>query len=133
MARQNADPTPIGHPIFAQPRPTADPTRFRIRRPSDDAAYRTIDQLNAESKLAPLPFPSPRGGAEPVFTLAEALGANGADIVKRIAAAGQLVFHSVGDTGSVRGPQNQSPTRCWPTSTRKRQRTCRSSSSTSVT
>jgi hypothetical protein len=106
MARRNADPTPIGHPIFAQPQPTADPTRFRIRRPSDDAAYRTIDQLNAESKLAPLPFPSPRGGVEPVFTLAEALGASGADIVKRIAAAGQLVFHSVGDTGSVRGAQN---------------------------
>jgi hypothetical protein len=76
MARRNADPTPIGHPIFAQPQPTADPTRFRIRRPSDDAAYRTIDQLNAESKLAPLPFPSPRGGVEPVFTLAESLSGN---------------------------------------------------------
>jgi hypothetical protein len=107
MARRNADPTPIGHPIFAEPQPTADPTRFRVRRPSDDAAYQTIDELNAESRLAPLPFPSPRGGVEPVFTLADALGADGADIVERIAAAGQLVFHSVGDTGSVRGLQNQ--------------------------
>jgi Calcineurin-like phosphoesterase len=104
---ENTDPTPIGHPIFGQPKPTPDPTQFRIKHPSDDAAYKTIDQLNAEHKLGPVPFPPPRGLPEPVLTLAQVLGPSGADIVKRIEASGQLVFHSVGDTGSVKGPENQ--------------------------
>lgn len=57
----NTEPSPMGKPVFAQPQPTADPTQFHIRHPSDDAAYKTIDQLNAEHKLGPMPFPAPRG------------------------------------------------------------------------
>jgi hypothetical protein len=53
-----------------------------------------------------MPFPAPRGGAEPVLTLAQVLGPDGDDAVKRI--KDQLVFHAVGDTGSTRGPHNQS-------------------------
>jgi hypothetical protein len=104
----NVDPTPIDHPVFAQPQPTADPTQFRLRHPSDDAAYKTIDALNAEHKLGPMPFPAPRGGTEPILTLAQVLGPSGDEAIKRIAASGQLVFHAVGDTGSTRGPHNQS-------------------------
>ena len=95
-------------PVFAQPQPTADPTQFHIRHPSDDAAYKTIDQLNAEHKLGPMPFPAPRGGTEPVLTLAQVLGPDGDAAVNRMTKAGQLVFHAVGDTGSTRGPHNQS-------------------------
>ena len=53
--RQNR-PDPVAGPVFAQPKPTADPTRFRIEHPSDGAAYKTIDALNAEHKLGPIPF-----------------------------------------------------------------------------
>lgn len=102
----NTDPSPVAGPVFAQPKPTADPTRFRIEHPSDGAAYKTIDALNAEHKLGPIPFPAPRGGTEPVLTLAEVLGKTGDDVVKAITKAGQLVFHAVGDTGSVKGPEN---------------------------
>jgi len=105
---ENVDPTPIDHPVFAQPQPTGDPTRFRLRHPSDAAAYKTIDELNAEHKLGPMPFPAPRGGTEPVLTFAQVLGPSGDEAVKRIEASGQLVFHAVGDTGSTRGPHNQS-------------------------
>jgi Calcineurin-like phosphoesterase len=104
----NTEPSPIGKPVFAQPQPTADPTQFHIRHPSDDAAYKTIDQLNAEHKLGPMPFPAPRGGTEPVLTLAQVLGPDGDAAVNRMTKAGQLVFHAVGDTGSTRGPHNQS-------------------------
>ena len=62
---ENTDPTPTGRPVFAQPQPTADPTQFRVRHPSDNAVYKTIDALNAEHKLGPMPFPAPRGGTEP--------------------------------------------------------------------
>jgi calcineurin-like phosphoesterase family protein len=106
--RDATEPTSIGQPVFAQPKPTADPTKFRIRHASDDAAYRAIDALNAQHKLGPMPFPAPRGGTEPVLTLAGVLGKSGPDMVKAITKAGQLVFHAVGDTGSTRGPENQS-------------------------
>jgi hypothetical protein len=104
----NTEPSPMGKPVFAQPQPTADPSQFHIRHPSDDAAYKTIDQLNAEHKLGPMPFPAPRGGTEPVLTLAQVLGPDGDAAVNRMTKAGQLVFHAVGDTGSTRGPHNQS-------------------------
>ena len=105
---ENVNPTPIGNPVFAQPQPTADPNHFRIRHPSDSAIYKTIDELNAEHKLGPIPFPTPRGGTEPVLTLAQVLGASGEEAVKQIAAGDQIVFHAVGDTGSTRGPHDQS-------------------------
>jgi hypothetical protein len=104
----NSDPVPTEGPVFAQPQPTPDPTQFRVPHPSDLQAYAEIDALNRAHKLGPLPFPPPRGLPEPRLTLAEVLGAKGEDVIKEITAAGRLVFHSVGDTGSTRGPENQS-------------------------
>ena len=102
----NSASTPVAGPVFAQPSPTADPRQFRIKHPSDAAAYKTIDALNAQHKLDPIQFPAPRGGVEPVLTLAQVLGKTGDDAVKAIAKSGQLVFHAVGDTGAVKGPEN---------------------------
>lgn len=48
-----------------------------------------------------------RGTDEPVLTLAEALGREGDKIVAQIEHAEQIVFHSLGDTGSTRGPESQ--------------------------
>lgn len=104
-----ADPTQprmLDRPVFAQPQPTADPTVFRVPHPSDAAAYKEIDKLNAEHKLFPLPFPAPRGGVEPQLSLAEVMGGN-ATAVDRITAAGQLVFHALGDCGNTTGPATQ--------------------------
>ncbi|MDE1008536.1 MAG: metallophosphoesterase, partial [Paraburkholderia fungorum] len=99
-------PRMLDRPVFAQPQPTADPTVFRVPHPSDDAAYKEIDLLNAEHKLFPLPFPAPRGGVEPQLTLADVMGGN-ATAIDRITAAGQLVFHALGDCGSTKGPTTQ--------------------------
>jgi hypothetical protein len=104
----NTVPTAVAGPVFAQPKPTADPTRFLVKHPSDDNVFKTINVLNAQHKLGPLPFPTSRGGTEPVLTLAQALGKAGDDAVKAIAKAGQLVFHAVGDTGCVSGSENTS-------------------------
>jgi Calcineurin-like phosphoesterase len=99
-------PRSIGHPVFGQPLPTADPARFRIRHPSDNEAYREIDELNREHAIKPLPFPAPRGLPEPHLTLEEVFGGNSAAI-NNIERSGQLVFHSTGDCGSTRGPGSQ--------------------------
>ena len=40
--------------------------------------------------------------------MTQVLGPNGDDVVKRDTQSGQLVFRSIGDTGSTRGPENQS-------------------------
>ena len=100
-------PVVIGHPSFAQPRPTPDPTKFEVRHPSDSPAYKRIDLLNREHKLAPMPFPPPRGLPEPKLTLAAVLGASGRSAEQKITAAGQIVFHATGDTGNTRGPESQ--------------------------
>src|ERR1700761_4799254 len=94
-------------PSFAQPEATPDPTKFVVYHPTDAAAYREIDKLNREHKLVPTPFPAPRGLPEPRLTLAEVLGPSGASAVQKITSAGQMVFHSVGDTGNTRGPETQ--------------------------
>jgi hypothetical protein len=45
---------------------------------------------------------------EPVLTLEQVYGSAGAAKMAAIHQAGQIVFHSVGDTGSVVGPGTQS-------------------------
>jgi hypothetical protein len=101
------EPRRLATPVFAQPEPTADPTIFKIKHPSDDAAYKVIDQLNAEHKLKPLPFPMPRGeGPEPQITLAQVFGNNSA-AMSNIERQQQITFHATGDCGSTRGPKTQ--------------------------
>jgi hypothetical protein len=99
-------PRVLAQPVFSQPQATPDPAVFRVPHPSDDAAYKEIDKLNAEHKLFPLPFPTPRGGVEPTLTLAEVMGGN-VTAIDRINAGGQLVFHATGDCGSTKGPASQ--------------------------
>jgi hypothetical protein len=102
-----SEPRVLAKPVFAQPEPTPDPKKFEVKHPSDNPAYKQIDALNREHKLAPLPFPAPRDLPEPTLTLAAVLGENENTLQKRLAANGQVVFHAVGDTGSTRGPDNQ--------------------------
>ena len=96
----------LAHPVFAQPEPTPDPQTFRVKHPSDAAAYQEIDQLNKEHKIRALPFPAPRGGSEPQLTLLEVLGGS-RTAIETITARGQIVFHATGDCGSTRGPKTQ--------------------------
>lgn len=88
-----------GQPIFAQPQPSPDPTGFKD--PVTDQSEKGINSLE--------PVPEPVGnGTEPILTLEQVYGSTGADKVQAIQNAGQIVFHSVGDTGSVVGPATQS-------------------------
>ncbi len=93
---------PTDDPQFGQPAPSPDPTGFRI--PVTD----TGDYSKVNAKLLQS-VPPPRGGAtEPVLTLQEVFGSAGAAKTAAIEQAGQIVFHAVGDTGSVKGPSSQS-------------------------
>jgi len=88
-----------GDPVFSQPKPSPDPTSFKD--PVTDQSLAELDNLE--------PVPQSRGGvAEPTLTLAQVYGSAGSAKQTAIEAAGQIVFHSVGDTGSVTGPSTQS-------------------------
>jgi hypothetical protein len=104
-------------PNFAQPSPTEDPAKFKVPHLPDTEAYQAIDALNKQHKIAPMKFPRPRGGSEPVLTLQQVLGdiptatraaakfAKGK--IAEITQQNQIVFHSLGDCGSTRGPKSQ--------------------------
>ncbi|HLH33761.1 MAG TPA: metallophosphoesterase [Alloacidobacterium sp.] len=100
-------PTPAptqssNQPVFAQPTPTPDPTSFKVPHPSDSGLYKKVNTKQLQ------PIPAPRGGAaEPILTLAEVYGDQGTAKAQAIQQAGQIVFHSVGDTGTVHGPLTQ--------------------------
>jgi hypothetical protein len=86
-------------PVFAQPTPSPDPTGFKD--PVTDQSDQELANLE--------PVPEPAGGAvEPILTLAQVYGDAGDAKTAAIESAGQIVFHSVGDTGSVIGPETQS-------------------------
>ena len=90
-----------GQPAFGQPVPGTDPGSFKVPHPSDNGLYKKVNDKLVQ------PFAAPRGGVEPVLTLEEVWGPAGAAKLAAIEQAGQIVFHSVGDTGSVIGPETE--------------------------
>jgi Calcineurin-like phosphoesterase/Iron/zinc purple acid phosphatase-like protein C len=86
-------------PVFAQPRPSPDPTTFK--NPITDQNYTEITQLEA----VPQPV---HDAVEPILSIAQIYGSAGDAKVAAIQRAKQIVFHSVGDTGSVKGPETES-------------------------
>src|ERR1700761_7921769 len=103
----NTGVTELEKPVFAQPQPTPDPAKFEIKHPSDNPAYKKIDELNREHKIAPLKFPPPRGLPEPQLSLAAVLDMDAKALEQKVLANGQIVFHAAGDTGNTRGPEAQ--------------------------
>jgi Calcineurin-like phosphoesterase len=93
-----AKPSATGNPVFAQPQPTPDPTGFKT----------PVTDQNDKEIAAVEPVPQPRGNAvEPILTLQQVYGPQGAAKMRAITASGQIVFHCAGDTGSVKGPTTQ--------------------------
>ena len=88
-----------GQPVFAQPQPSPDPAGFK--NPVTDQSDKEL------AKVASVPQPA-GAAAEPILTLAQVYGSAGAAKTAAIEQAGQIVFHSVGDTGSAKGPITQS-------------------------
>jgi 3',5'-cyclic AMP phosphodiesterase CpdA len=92
----------LGQPQFGQPVPSPDPSNFVVPHPNDDPLYNEVQKHLLQA------VPPPRPGANLTMQLADSLGTPGPSVVKAIQKAGQIVFHSVGDTGSVKGPESQS-------------------------
>jgi len=102
-AKGNTKPITTNGPQFAQPITTPDPAAFIMQHGSDSAAYKILD--SQKGKLLPRPFPVAKT-AEPIVTLGDAIGTQGASVTTSIQRAGQIVFHVVGDTGNTKGPRD---------------------------
>jgi hypothetical protein len=99
MARRRPTlPQPVfNEPVFAEGVPLPDPTQFKVPHPSDDEQYKQLGDLLEKDAVS---FDPSRGKPGDVYALADALGPHGPEVVQGIEQAGQIVFHSVGDTGS---------------------------------
>ncbi len=95
-----ASPRTTTNPVFAEPTFMQDPSQFKAPHASDKVAYNELDQLKKLHQFNPVPF-RVAGVAEPVLKLGDAYGSAGAKVEAAIAAAGQIVFHSAGDTGAT--------------------------------
>jgi hypothetical protein len=93
--------TPTPQPVFGQPAPSPDPKSF-----SKSVTDKSLKEL---LNLEPFPptGPDPAVLVEPILTLAQVYGAAGPAKEAAIQQSGQIVFHCVGDTGSVTGPATQ--------------------------
>jgi hypothetical protein len=101
MAPGMAPSIPTSEPLFGEPAPSADPTQF-LNQPHDSGFYKLLNK----SLLQPVPPPrDPSSTPEKlVLTLEQAMGSAGPARVQAIQRAGQIVFHSAGDTGPTKGP-----------------------------
>lgn len=94
--RSGGQPTPSGEPQFAEPSVSGDPSSF--------ATHRNDTQYYSEKNLNPLLVPPPRDPANLMLSFQTVWGKQGAAKIQAIKKAGQIVFHSVGDTGTIKGP-----------------------------
>ena len=88
-------------PVFADPQYMPDPSAYKEPHASDTVAYNELDQLQKLHQFSPLPFRVVTGTAEPVMKLGDAFGSAGNKVEQAITKAGQIVFHSAGDTGAT--------------------------------
>src|SRR6201992_226679 len=97
-ARLTKLPQPVFHePIFGEDGSPPDPTNFNTAHPSDTKLYKQIGDLATK---AVVPIPPSRMANNKMFNLADAYGSHGGQVVKKITAAGKIVFHSLGDSGA---------------------------------
>jgi hypothetical protein len=89
--------TPLPQPVFNEGNVTPDPTRFKVKHPSDNQQYKAIEDLLDKDVVS---FQQSRGQLSDLYTLATAFGAHGPEMVQNIQKAGKIVFHCVGDTGA---------------------------------
>jgi hypothetical protein len=89
---------PVFHePVFSEDGVSSDPTAFSIPHPSDTAVYKQIGDLSKKDVVA---VPKSRIADDQMFSLVEAYGSIGAQVVKKITAAGSIAFHALGDSGA---------------------------------
>jgi hypothetical protein len=90
-----------GEPAFAETQMTPDPTQFLVAV-TDNPFYKLVDKATVSQLIQSIP--PPRDANNLMMSLGNAYGSNGSAKTAAITENGQIMFHSVGDTGSTKGP-----------------------------
>jgi Calcineurin-like phosphoesterase len=95
--------TELAHPIFGQPvfnetTQTADPGGFLVPFQKDDDIYKQIETLLTKDVVS---FEKSRVADKELYSLAEAYGPSGQNVVDQINDAKSIVFHAAGDSGAT--------------------------------
>lgn len=87
----------FSEPVFNEEVPTPDPSQFQVT--PDDAQFYTkeVEALLVKDVVA---FDKARGKKGDLFSLADAWGAHGSDVIKAINAAKCITFQMIGDSGA---------------------------------
>ncbi len=92
-------PQPLFHePIFGDGKVSPDPTGFMEEHPSDSKLYAEVDKL---LKTQVVGFNKSRAAPDELYTLADAYGARGKEVIGEIEKAKRIVFHVIGDSGAT--------------------------------
>ena len=97
--RKNAPlPQPIfGEPVFSEGVPTPDPSQFKVT-PTDKNLYTSaLQKLLLKDVVG---FGQASGKPSDVFSLSDAWGSHGPDVIQAINQAKVIVFHMIGDSGA---------------------------------
>lgn len=89
---------PIFHePVFDEGVHSPDPEGFLREHPDDNETYKQIEALLKKDTVG---FDKARGAPGDLYSLQDALGGHGAEILRGIKKAGKIVFHVLGDSGA---------------------------------
>jgi hypothetical protein len=106
MARDALSPLsqPIFHePVFGQDGSPPAANLFLTKHPNDGDQHLLLMELKKKDVVA---VPQSRIAADEMFSLAEAYGDHGAQVVAEIEQAGKIVFHAFGDSGASQSENN---------------------------
>ena len=87
----------FGEPVFNEGVPTPDPTQFKVSHPSDSKLYKQIQDLLTKDTVS---FPASTAKPGDLYSLQQAWGPHGDEVIQNIQQAKQISFHALGDTGA---------------------------------
>lgn len=100
---------PVSQPIFAQPTfaetvQTPDQTTFQTTFQKDSDIYKEVEDLLTEDVVS---FQKSRIDDKVLYTLQEAYGKTGDNVIQQITEAKGIVFHMIGDSGATTAKKYQ--------------------------
>ncbi len=87
----------FGEPVFQEEVPTPDPAQFKVTNDDEKFYTKEVQALLTKDVVS---FDKAAGNPADLFSLAEAWGPHGSDIINSINAAKSITFHMIGDSGA---------------------------------
>ena len=87
----------FGEPVFQEEVPTPDPAQFKVTNDDEKFYTKEVQALLTKDVVS---FDKATGKPSDLFSLAEAWGPHGSDVINSINAAKSITFHMIGDSGA---------------------------------